>query len=101
MIKSLQEKNGWVCIQLEGDIYVQDASLMREELLSYTESGKANFDFDFSKVTFIDSAGLGVLVAIYKRAAQHNGQVKISHATGSVKELFELTRLNLIFQIEG
>lgn len=95
----IEERDGWVHIKLDGDIYVRDASLMRDELMPYTEAGKYYYHFDFSNVSFIDSAGLGVLVAIYKRAAEHNGTVKISNPIKSVRELFELTRLHHIFQM--
>ncbi|PRO65920.1 STAS domain-containing protein [Alkalicoccus urumqiensis] len=100
MILSIQEEKENVRVTLGGDIYVQDASTLREQLLPYAEEGKSNFVFDFSKVTFIDSAGLGVLVAIYKRAAQNNGGVRIQNPQPQVAEIFTLTRLHHVFSVD-
>ncbi|SES36679.1 STAS domain-containing protein [Salipaludibacillus aurantiacus] len=100
MIKTIQEQDGWVKVQLEGDIYFEEASIIREQLIKYAESGCVYFDFDFSNVTSLDSSGLGVLTAIYKRAAEHNGQVKISNPQGPVKEIFEFTKLDGLFRVE-
>ncbi|QKS70164.1 STAS domain-containing protein [Paenalkalicoccus suaedae] len=99
MIKEIKLIHNDVHVKLHGEVYVSDASLLREKLLPYVEEGKANFHFDFSEVTFIDSAGLGVLVAIHKRATQNNGEVRILNARGSVKEIFTLTRLHHVFQM--
>ena len=92
--------NNKVVIKLEGSFYVEDALLIRTKALSYFEAGHNNFLIDLSQVDYIDSSGLGVLVAIQKRALQMKGGVKIAGATGIVKELFELTRLNKIFEMQ-
>ncbi|MGE5704213.1 MAG: STAS domain-containing protein [Clostridia bacterium] len=92
--------NGSVGVSLEGDIYVEESAHIREELLQYISDGYKNLRIDMSRVTFIDSSGLGVLVAIQKRAIQNGGAVTIVGLKGSVLELFELTRLNRVFAME-
>lgn len=49
---------------------------------------------------YIDSSGLGVLVAIQKKALPRKGNVTLVGASGIVKELFELTRLNHVFSMQ-
>ena len=93
-------ENGWVGVALKGDIYMEDSAHIREELLQYIMEGFKNLRIDMSGVTFIDSSGLGVLVAIQKRAIQNGGAVTIVGLKGSVLELFELTRLNRVFAME-
>ena len=51
-------------------------------------------------VDYIDSSGLGTLVAIQKQALQHSGGVTLKGIHGLVKDLFELTRLNKVFDIQ-
>ncbi|MGO0062497.1 STAS domain-containing protein [Brevibacillus fluminis] len=92
--------NGNVDVQLKGEIYVEESALIREEMLQYIQDGHKNLRIDMSNVTFIDSSGLGVLVAIQKRAIQNGGAVTIIGLKGSVLELFELTRLNKVFTME-
>ena len=55
---------------------------------------------DLEKVDYIDSSGLGVLVAINKRTLQNRGKLIIKGINGLVKELFELTRLTKVFEIQ-
>lgn len=88
-----------VYVELEGKIYVEDAAVMREKLIELTEQGKSRFIFDMQKLTYIDSSGLGVLVAIHKRAIERGGGIVVSGLQGAVKELFQLTRLNKVFEI--
>jgi len=87
-----------VAVVLAGDIYVEDAAVLREELLDRIHSGVRFFDFDMSKVGYIDSSGLGVLVTVQKQTAQVGGSVTLRGLNGLVSELFQLTRLNKVFE---
>ena len=91
--------NNKVVITLEGSFYVEDALLIRTKALSYFQDGHNNFLIDLTQVDYIDSSGLGVLVALQKRALEHHGALQLRGLNGVVKELFELTRLNKIFEI--
>lgn len=86
-------------VTLSGKIYVEQAADIREKLLKEMEKGHTQFLIHFSQVDYIDSSGLGVVVAIHKRAIQKGGKVCIQGLQGGVKELFELTRLNRVFEI--
>lgn len=92
--------DGQVIVNLSGKMYVEEATILREKLLSFMEKGHKQFVIKIAHVDYIDSSGLGVLVAIQKRALQMKGGVMIVGATGIVKELFELTRLNKIFEMQ-
>ncbi len=92
--------NGQVIVTLEGSMYVEEAAILREKLLSFMEAGHTQIVIKFHHVEYIDSSGLGVLVAIQKRALQIKGGVTIVGAHGVVKELFELTRLNKVFTMQ-
>lgn len=86
-------------VELSGRIYVEEAAELRAKLLEHMETGQHNFVIDMSNVEYIDSSGLGVLVAIQKKALQNSGGVAIRGIKGIVKELFELTRLTKVFEI--
>ncbi|HEY3423977.1 MAG TPA: STAS domain-containing protein [Negativicutes bacterium] len=92
--------DGQVIVDLVGSMYVEDASILREKLIASMESGHKQFKINLNNVDYIDSSGLGVLVAIQKRALQMKGGVTIVGVKGTVKELFELTRLNQVFQMQ-
>ena len=54
---------------------------------------------DLDKVRFIDSAGLGDLVAWKKRALQIGGDVRLLRPRDRVRDMFELMALTRVFQI--
>lgn len=100
MTQDITLANREVVVRLSGNIYVEEAATIRESLLQYIEKGHKQFLINMSAVDYIDSSGLGVLVAIQKRALQSGGGVTIEGLKGVVKELFELTRLTKVFIIK-
>ena len=86
-------------VVLSGSIYVEEAKAIRESLIGYIDRGHQSISMDLSKVDYIDGTGLGTLVSINKRAMEKGGNVKIKGLQGIVKDLFELTRLNKVFEI--
>lgn len=94
-----QVSNGQVKVVLSGKIYVEEASDIRSKLLRFLEQGQHHFSIHMDQVSYIDSSGLGVLIAIHKRVQEHEGRLTIYGLRGSVRELFDLTRLNRVFDI--
>ena len=47
--------------------------------------------FDFSNVSFMDSAGIGLLIGRYKLAEMLGGQVKISNINVTIRKIFEMS----------
>lgn len=99
MLKNISIINQQIHIVLSGKIYIDEATLVREKLFPYIEQGYRDFIFDIRDVHYIDSSGLGVMIAIQKRIMPKGGGVKIKGLNGTVKELFELTRLTKVFEI--
>ena len=50
-------------------------------------------------LSYIDSAGLGALVSLLKRASENSKELRLFGLRGNVKKIFELTRLNMVFNI--
>lgn len=100
MIQEITVTDNHVLVNLSGSIYVEEAAQIRESLIGYIEKGHKIFVVDLGSVDYIDSSGLGTLVAIQKRALQNGGSVIIRNLQGLVKDLFELTRLTKVFEIQ-
>ncbi len=100
MIQEITVADNHVLVNLSGSIYVEEAAQIRESLIGYIEKGHKTFVVDLGSVDYIDSYGLGTLVAIQKRALQNGGSVIIKNLKGLVKDLFELTRLTKVFEIQ-
>lgn len=47
--------------------------------------------FDFDSVTFMDSAGIGMIIGRYKVANMLNAKLEMTNLTQSVKKIFEMS----------
>jgi len=92
----------------EGDVLVAkacdqrvDARLaaeFKQQLLTLIESGHPRIALDLSDVDFIDSSGLGAIVAALKQLAGR-GDLVIVGAKPAVANLFKLTRMDKVFRM--
>ena len=49
--------------------------------------------FDFNSVTFMDSAGIGLIIGRYKFTNMLGGKLEVANLTQSVKKIFEMSGL--------
>ncbi len=99
MIENISNTGNKIVITLSGKIYVDEATEIRENIIPFIERGRNEFLFNMTNVEYIDSSGLGVLVAIQKKSQQKGGGVTIEGLRGDVREIFDLTRLTKVFEI--
>ena len=86
-------------VVLEGEIDIYSAPEFKEVLVNGIEAGARRMIVDLSKVTFIDSTALGVLVSGAKRVRPHNGNLDIVCTDENIIRIFEITGLDRIFGI--
>jgi anti-sigma B factor antagonist len=56
---------------------------------------------DFSKVDYISSVGLRVLMLAAKKVREQEGSIVVAALQPVVEEIFEISRFNLVFQCFG
>lgn len=100
MDQSFTVTGNQVKMALTGKIYAHEAGDIRDALIEKIEQGAINVHMDLSRVTYIDSSGLGVLVTVHKHTKALDGRLTLTGVQGLVKELFERTRLSKILIIE-
>lgn len=60
------------------------------------------FIIDFSKVTFMDSAGIGMLIGRYKTITMFGGKMYMANVNSTIRKIFEMSGvLKIIPIIEG
>ena len=62
-------------------------------------SSQKNIEIDLSLTTYLDSCGLGTLIALHKTACSREGSVRLLSPLPPVQEVLKLTRLGRIFEI--
>ncbi|SRR5579871_4358197 len=65
------------------------------------EAGKTNILLNMSEVYYIDSSGLGELVAAYTTVTRKGGKLKLAKLTQRVQDVVQLTRVYRIFEVFG
>lgn len=78
---------------------IDEVSEFRDKVYEMINNGEKNFILDCSKCEFIDSTGLGVLVALYKKCNELNGSLRLHSVNSEVMRVFNLTRLDTIFKL--
>ncbi|WP_146900573.1 STAS domain-containing protein [Cellulomonas aerilata] len=87
-----------VVVHVAGDIDVHTVGLLRDHLGPPVEAGR-DLVVDLSRVTFLDSTGLGVLVTARKKADVRGGRMQLVVAGERVMKVFRITALTRLFTI--
>ena len=95
-------KQGDVTIlDVEGQLIVGNRQELKQKVLEELESGERKFLIDFERTGYIDSSGLGVLVSLSKKIREQGGELRLANLNEDLRTLFELTKLDTLFQISS
>ncbi len=100
-MKSTARHHGKVTVlDLSGKITLGEGDIkLREAVNALLDEGRKNVVLNLQGVTYMDSAGIGELVACYKRAVEKSAKLKLLSPTGKVQDLLVLTKLQTVFEI--
>jgi anti-anti-sigma factor len=86
----------------QGDIDVATVEQQRGQWLEAVEQRRPQrLVIDMTDVTFLDSTGLGAIVALQRRQRAHGGVVAIANAAPSVQQVLQLTGMHLTMEVNG
>ena len=89
---------GVVVMDMSGKLTAGEAVLLlRNTVRSFTEDGSRKFLLNLGSVSYIDSAGLGELIATYTTLRNKGGDVKLLNLTKTAKGLLQMTKLLTVF----
>lgn len=92
-------RDGVVVIGLNGRLDAAAAPEVQKCLEEAFAGGSTNLVVDLSKVSFIDSTGLGTLVSGLKAARRAEGDVRLVAPNSQVRKLLQLTTLDRVFRV--
>ena len=95
----IRDGRGVAC--LHGPLTAASAEAFREKFLRWVEDAAAvrYFVLDLGEVEFLDSTGLGALVALLTRVTARGGDLRLARMPKKVRMIFEITRAHRIFEI--
>ena len=90
---------GVAVLNLSGRLDASATRVIKDKVKMLTGDKHLNLVIDLGGIDFIDSSGLGVLVASLRTVNKIGGDIKISSLQDQVRSIFELTRLHHLFEI--
>lgn len=97
---TIQEVDGVSVVGLDGRIVLgEESGALREVVKSLMAAGKKKIVLDMSNVTYIDSAGLGILVTAFVSAKTQGASIRLCALGHKFREVLQITRLLTIFEV--
>ena len=97
---SNREVDGVTVVSLEGRIVLgEESTAMRESVKGLLADNKKKIVLNMGNVTFIDSAGLGTLVATFHSARNQGCALKLSNLGQKFQEVLQITKLLTVFEV--
>lgn len=98
MKAALRQVGNVAVLDLSGKITIGEGDVvLRDKVHELIDAGKTQILLNLDKISYMDSAGIGELVACYKRAREKGGTVRLLKPSGKVYDLLQLTKLEEVF----
>lgn len=96
---NVSERQNCVVVEFKGNVMGgPDAINLNEKLHELIEKDRANVIADLSKVTFMNSSGLGMLIGGLTTMRKAGGDLRIANASDKIENLLAITKLNTVFK---
>ena len=94
------EIEGVSVLNLQGSITLGDETRRLRQLIHDTlDAGKMKILLNMAEVHYIDSSGLGELIAAYTTTRHRGGRLKLMKLTPRVQDLVQLTKVHRVFEV--
>lgn len=102
MVITKREQNDVVIFNLEGEIRRSDTAdvSLHQYVKEQLESGKRDLLLNFEKVPFIDSFGIGEILASYISTQNIGGRLKLAGISKRLYLVFQVTQLTRVLDIQ-
>jgi len=95
-----REVSGVTVLDLEGRIVLgEESNAFRERVKGLLANNHKKIVLNMSNVSYIDSAGLGTLVATFHSARSQGGTLKLCNLGAKFKEVLQVTKLMTVFDV--
>ena len=86
--------------ELEGRIVLgEESNALREKVKSLLAAGQKKIVLNMDNVSYIDSSGLGTLVAAHTSSRAQGSSLKLSNLGSKFQEILQVTKLVTVFEV--
>jgi|SRR5437868_12179637 len=85
-------------LDLSGEVRIGEGSVtLRDSIRNLADHGKKKVLLNLAGVKYIDSTGIGELIANYTTVTRQGGQLKLLNLTDRIRNLLVITKLLTVF----
>ena len=84
---------------IDGEIDINTSPQIKKAFDKLAKDKQKKVIINLEKVSYVDSSGLATLVEALKNFRAYGGKLKLTSLSGKVKSLFEITKLEKLFDI--
>jgi anti-sigma B factor antagonist len=96
-----RQVDGVTILDLSGRITLGEGSVtVRDAVKDAVAKGSKSILLNLKNVDYIDSSGLGELVAAFTTVKNQGGELKLLHLTSKVHDLLQITKLYTVFEVK-
>ena len=96
-VQSRVTERGVIVIAPTGRLDVAGAPALKDAVGDAVKNGQPRLVIDMEGVSFVDSSGLGSVVAALKQARSSKGDLRLAAPNQQVRVVLELTTLDRVF----
>ena len=98
---SIQRRGTAAVVKLSGSAHMVVSSALRDQLVGLVDDNTNELVLDLADLEFINSVGLGAIIAAHLRCRRHNGVVKVVAPRPAIHELLAVTKLTHLFPVHA
>ncbi len=96
----IEKKENYIAVALDGELTLGCTGTVKEKLKDYAQmNNQYHIVVDMSGVSFVDSSGLGIMVAWFKLCNEQNGKLVFYGLDTHVNRIIGYAKLDKIFNI--
>jgi len=96
---STVQKGSMALVEICGEVDLYTSPQLRAEVLKVAAGKNASLMVNLEQVTYMDSSGVATLIEALQYIKRRDGRMVLFGLKAEVKEIFELTRLDKVFNI--
>ena len=86
-------------LSIEGELDMNNVPLLREHLASVVAQKIPEVLLDLTGLSYVDSSGLALFIESLQRIQAYGGKLRLFGLRESVRQIFEISRLDQVFQL--
>jgi anti-sigma B factor antagonist len=94
-----RQEGGFTIVAVSGEVDLYSSPRMREAILAGVSRKNPRVIVDLTKVSYMDSSGIATLVEALQLTRKHSGRLVVAGLSERVREVFELARLESVFEL--